>query len=501
MLFQPTNIVPDMRSGIGLGVVDVTNGLQVSWQVNGDYPRMTAFTITIYLNNAASTQKYSTGATPLRTGCPFFGRDSNGEINFFSYTIPPAALSSAGITNGNEYKLLIRQYYNETGDSGAELNVLQSSASVFVTRRAPVFDLYPYFPLVNSVEYTFKYRFFQTEGDTLDWIRYQIGDDRSIRTILYDSGNIYSPGELSCTYSGLFANQYYAIRATGQTSSGMSVSSEWESFLVRYSGTSLTGNITATCKDDNGYLVEGGVRVRWDNVSLPAGSDALSLYRARYDSDINSTALTKVADYVHAGRTSGSIIDYGVASGQGPYTYYLFARIPGDPTASPPTETTYTTAIVSNEVNPTFYYWALIPGTLQSDETYLTNPTRIFLFQNNLDSGSISNNNSPNVLTNFTAFPTVQLSPSNYKSGTLVALVGEAYRGEYINDTLSLRERILGLSTTQDTLFLKSPKGDIMTIAINGPITFSISDTTKGQPQNISVPWIEIDDSPVSIYV
>lgn len=498
MLFQPTNIVPDMRSGIGLGVVDVTNGLQVSWQVNGDYPRMTAFAIAIYMNDAASTLKYTTGA--LRTGCPFFGRDSSGEINFFSYTIPPAALSSAGITNGNEYKLLIRQYYNETGDSGAELNVLQSSASVFVTRSTPIFNMTSSLSIA-SAEYTFKYRFLQAEGDTLDWIRYQISDNRPIRTILYDSGNIYSPGELSCTYSGFFTNQYYAIRATGQTSSGMSVSTEWESFRVTYSGTSLTGNITAKCKDDNWSLVEDGVRVWWDHVSLPGGSDALSLYRARYDSDTNSTSLTKVADYVHAGRTSGSIIDYGVASGQGPYTYYLFARIPGDPTASPQTETTYTTAIVSNEVNPTFYYWALIIGTEQTDGTFQTGGQSVFLFQSNLDSGSISNNNSPNVLQNFTAFPTVQPSPSNYKSGTLVALVGEAYRGEYVNDTLSLRERILGLSTTQDTLFLKSPKGDVMTIAINGPITFSISDTTKDQPQNISVPWIEIDDSPVSIYV
>ena len=162
MLFQPTNIVPDMRSGIGLGVVDVTNGLQVSWQVNGDYPRMTAFAIAIYLNDAASTLKYTTGAQ--RTGCPFFGRDSNGEINFFSYTIPPAALSGARITNGNEYKLLIRQYYNETGDSGAELNVLQSSASVFVTRSMPIFNMTSSLS-VASAEYTFKYRFLQTEGE------------------------------------------------------------------------------------------------------------------------------------------------------------------------------------------------------------------------------------------------------------------------------------------------------------------------------------------------
>ena len=109
---------------------------------------------------------------------------------------------------------------------------------------------------------------------------------------------------------------------------------------------------------------------------------------------------------------------------------------------------------------------------------------------------------------NFTPLPTVQLSPSNYKSGTLTALIGRTNRGQYVEDTFALREEIMNLSTQHDVyaddlwqhrLFLKSPKGDVMEIAINGPISVEILGTVKGQPQSVSVPWVEIDNAPVSI--
>ena len=68
-----------------------------------------------------------------------------------------------------------------------------------------------------------------------------------------------------------------------------------------------------------------------------------------------------------------------------------------------------------------------------------------------------------------------------------------------MQDTLALREAVMDLSTTQHILFLKSSKGDVMTISINGPITADITNTTKGQPQIVTVPWVEIDDTPVSL--
>ena len=50
-LFQPTNIYPSSLGELGNGTVDVTQALNVSWQVNGN-SAMTAFSITIYQNDA-----------------------------------------------------------------------------------------------------------------------------------------------------------------------------------------------------------------------------------------------------------------------------------------------------------------------------------------------------------------------------------------------------------------------------------------------------------------
>ena len=64
MLFQPTNIVPDEVSG--QGCVDITDDLEVSWQVNGD-SAMTAYQITICENNASSTQGFPQGLSTFQS--------------------------------------------------------------------------------------------------------------------------------------------------------------------------------------------------------------------------------------------------------------------------------------------------------------------------------------------------------------------------------------------------------------------------------------------------
>ena len=103
-LFQPTNIYPSSLGELGNGTVDITKPLAVSWQVNGN-SAMTAFSLTICKNDAASTQVYSTGK--LTAGCPFYGTDYAGNTVLFTYTIPASALSGAGMVNGQQYKLLV----------------------------------------------------------------------------------------------------------------------------------------------------------------------------------------------------------------------------------------------------------------------------------------------------------------------------------------------------------------------------------------------------------
>ena len=105
MLYQPSNITPDEIKGSGC--IDAAAGLSVSWQVNGD-SAMTAYQIVLCQNDAGSTQLYTTGKVTL--GTPFWGVNYKGETQFYTAAISAAALSAAGITNGNEYKLYITQW-------------------------------------------------------------------------------------------------------------------------------------------------------------------------------------------------------------------------------------------------------------------------------------------------------------------------------------------------------------------------------------------------------
>ena len=485
MLFQPTNIIPDVRTGIGLGVVDASqsgHGMQVSWQVNGDYPVMTAFRIVIYENNAASTQLYDTGR--LTAGCPFSGRTPLGEVDFFSYTIPASTLSSAGITNGNEYKMVITQFY-ETAPY-VEDSITQSSASVFLTRYEPTLNItYASITTVTAPTHTFVYNFDGSHIETLDWIRYQIqvrnpGAPEDI--MVYDSGAIYGASTYECTYDKLAPGVQYGIKATGQTTSGISVSTRWEYFVPSVPSAELSGELAVRCaKAHDAVFID-----LQEVLDAPGDFAALAVYR---EQDGNP-AWQLIDPYVE----SYYLWDYGVPNGSGPYRYHVFGVSTKYGTTTPPH--VVTGEVVSAYVNPVRAYWSILAIDDEYGQYYVQEE---YQFANNLSSGSFTNNNEPNVMKNFTAMPTVQLSPSNYKSGSLTSLIGKATAGQYGSDTLALRESLMALSTSLYRLFLKSPKGDVFEIAINGPISTEIADTVNGHPQTVTVPWIEIDDTPISL--
>ncbi|MBO7150390.1 MAG: hypothetical protein J6V82_01430, partial [Clostridia bacterium] len=215
-IFQPSNVLPDVRSGIGNGVVDATQDLVVSWRINGQ-SALTSFSITIYDNDAASTQKYTTGE--ITTGCPAYGTDSAGNPQFFSYTISAATLSSSGITNGNEYKIIIEQWWS------ASESITQSSASVFITRATPTLSISTIGTLgvIGTRSYTFTGNYAQAQGDVLNWLRWQIAYADDLDDPFYDSGNITGTMALSCTYDGFFTDTDYAIKLSVQTEGGVEI--------------------------------------------------------------------------------------------------------------------------------------------------------------------------------------------------------------------------------------------------------------------------------------
>ena len=467
MLFQATNIIPDLRNGIGLGVVDAAAGMTVSWQVNGDFPAMTGMKIAIYLNDEASTQKYTTGKVSF--GTPFYGVDALGNLQYYSYTISAATLSGAGITNGNEYKMLITQYYS---DNGTEASVTQTSASVFITRSTPSFSLSSVPATVTSSSYTFTVNYSQTEGDTLDWIRYQIAQGSDTGSPIYDSGAIYGAAVYTSTYTSFRTGFSYSFRAFGQTSSGVAVDTGWEDFDVSYSVETASGSVKAdVVKNVN------GVRVDWTNMSTVTGQSRWIIFREQSGSGV----LVKIAELA---LTVRKIFDCGAASGQGPYDYLVAAANSSGVIIG--------SMVRSAAIRPIFYRWTLMAAAENADGSFTVK--KQYHFKYNLDSGSSHNNNTPGILQNFTAFPTVQPAPQNYLSGTVRALIGSVSSGKY-TDTLTDRKELMALSVTDSPLFLKSSKGDVMRIRISGPVTATTEEKTESLAQTISVPWVATGDA------
>lgn len=221
-------------SGIGIGTVDVTKGIDVSWQVNGDSP-MTAYQITIYKNDSNSTQMYTTGEITL--GTPFQTHDAQGNPRFFSTTISAATLSSAGIVNGyaDGYKIIIKQWWSVND------YVEQSSASVFITRTTPTLsiDAISSPVTVNSLTITATYA--QAEGDpisTVEWTFALAGheDDPIIET------GAVNTQILSFDADGLITGNTYSVRCDVVTSSGMEASTGFVQFSVSYPSSSVSTN-------------------------------------------------------------------------------------------------------------------------------------------------------------------------------------------------------------------------------------------------------------------
>lgn len=255
-LNQPTNITPSSFAGVGGGVVDVTQPLTVSWQVNGS-SALTYYQIQIFQNTETATQVYDSGQTAVNP--PFFGTSSKGDVQFYSVTIPASSLT--GMTNGyaNGYKMLITQWWN--GGSLAQI-----SPSFFWTRSTPTVSIQTFSNPVESRMATFTATYTQAQGDTLDWFRWQLAVQGNESNPIQDSGNIYGTEDIQVTYDGLFVGTTYVVRCMIQTETGMQADTGWQEFTVQYDVADFTGYVEA-CPG----LVDG-VLVRWSRVSYIPGT-------------------------------------------------------------------------------------------------------------------------------------------------------------------------------------------------------------------------------------
>ena len=208
------------------------------------------------------------------------------------------------------------------------------------------------------------------------------------------------------------------------------------------------------------------------NVSADEAVQSWSVYRA--DASGENLALAATVPVAEK-----SVIDCGAAS-QGVYTYYMFGE---------DAEGNVTAPLMSRRISPVLWDWSILVCTEEAEDVFRVDD--IFRFSLNVSSGTVSNNNKPNLLENFTRYPTMQMDPANYQSGTLNGYLGRVGAGAEYSDTLARRDELFALPLSGKQLFLKSRKGDVLKIAVNGSITAQVQDNTRQQAMICAVPWVE----------
>lgn len=263
-LYQPTNIFPSSFAGVGGGVVDVTQPLTVSWQVNGS-SALTYYQIQIYENTTTSNLVYNSGQTAVNP--PFYGVTSTGEVQYFTVTIQPSALT--GLSNGfsSGYKMLITQWWN--GGS-----IQQISPSFFITRKDPTIQINSLPSTVTSRSVTLTATYTQAQGDTLDWFRWMLAAPGDEVNPIEDSGYIYGTEDIQVTCDGLFTDTTYAVRCMIQTENGVQADTGWQTFTVQYTVSQMQGYVDACLSPVEGIVLQ------WPKISYipgkPSGSNSVA---------------------------------------------------------------------------------------------------------------------------------------------------------------------------------------------------------------------------------
>lgn len=177
------------------------------------------------------------------------------------------------------------------------------------------------------------------------------------------------------------------------------------------------------------------------------------------------------------------LLDEGFRN-QETYTYYLFvlgAR-------------TYVSApLISNPITPMFWNWTIL-RTQPEDGAYHVKAAHVF--RNSVSTDSITNNNVPQLLQNFTPYPNRQPSSCNYQSSTLTGYIGEVdYKRNRYQDTVNMADRLRALSVSPDPKFLRDRKGNLWRIETGAAVSFQTGDNQSPQPYFGTFPWVETGDA------
>lgn len=265
--------------------------------------------------------------------------------------------------------------------------------------------------------------------------------------------SISAEGKQDCDYIYLSSNENYDFAAAGYTPG-------WDGNALFYA--SFASDLQAGTVSDDSAL-------------------SVAIYRKE------GNALSPVGVF---GSGVKSVRDYAIRSGV-EYLYEMFYIASG----------IYSAGAESETMCKRFRQHTLIEAEEDSELAGVYHPVNVWRFKANLDAGAYTNQNTPVMLENFTAYPLWQPSSPRAKSGTLVALLGRFVNGVYTGDDTSAMDKLFALSASTNPLFYRDMKGNLYMVRLAGPITQTINNKTGVLEVSVSVPWVEVGDADnVKIY-
>lgn len=222
---------------------------------------------------------------------------------------------------------------------------------------------------------------------------------------------------------------------------------------------------------------------------LQAGNASANLRNVIYRQDTENAGLKKVLYEVPT--KFNEIRDFGVRSGEA-YTYEAYRLSTDGEMLEDP--------ISSEPITHTIDSYILMEATEDANYRNVWHVRDVWIFAYNIQHSEISNNNTPNMMANFTPYRRRQPSTLLGRSGTLQALIGNMDFGEY-GDTWQQMEKLFAISSGAKTFFLKDAKGNLYMVGISAPVTQTITVGSERKQVITSISWEEIGDASEAVLI
>jgi hypothetical protein len=187
------------------------------------------------------------------------------------------------------------------------------------------------------------------------------------------------------------------------------------------------------------------------------------------------------------------LIDLSAVSNKN-YEYYLYLRNDKDE---------YVTAITTEDIVSALWDRWVLYICDETDTENIYTLDKAYLFGLNLSSGSMKNNNKKTIIENFTPYPRVQSSCSNYWSGKLSGLLGyiDSDLMTYVQTPEILNDlKMLSFNTKKK--FLKDRDGNLFEVELSNSIDVGNTDNLTIDLKTKTIEWVEVGDtSNVSIVI